>query len=90
MAERIQVVIDAREREAFRACAIAEGRSLSDWLREAGRARLKGSAPAALTEPGALDGFFTERDAAEPDREPDWSEHLSVIAASRREGMTAT
>jgi hypothetical protein len=36
MAVRIQVVVDEREREAFRAQARAEGRSLSGWLREEG------------------------------------------------------
>jgi predicted HicB family RNase H-like nuclease len=40
MSVRIQVVIAEREREAFPAQAAAEGKSLSQWLRDAGRERL--------------------------------------------------
>jgi hypothetical protein len=88
MATRIQVVVDATEREAFRARARAEGRSLSEWLREAGRQRLRDSAPADLTDPDALDAFFAECDANEgTGNEPDWTEHLAVIEESRRDGL---
>lgn len=84
MSTRIQVVIDARERDAFRARAQAAGQSLSEWLREAGRERLRRSAPTDLAEPAALDAFFAEREAAELGAEPEWGEHLAVIEASRR------
>lgn len=91
MAERIQVVVEASEREAFRAQARAEGRSLSDWLREAGRQRLSDRSPADLSDPVALANFFAECDAAEGDvAEPDWASHLTVIDASRREGLAAS
>jgi DNA-binding CsgD family transcriptional regulator len=39
--------------------------TLSEWLREAGRQRLKESVPARLTDLAALDAFFRECDAAE-------------------------
>jgi hypothetical protein len=89
MSTRIQVVVDPRERDAFRARAMAEGRTLSEWLREAGRQRLKESVPARLTKLDALDAFFAECDAAEEGSgpEPDWAEHLTVIEESRREGL---
>lgn len=89
MSTRIQVVVDPRERDAFRARAMAEGRTLSEWLREAGRQRLKVSVPDRLTDLDALDAFFAECDAAEEGSgaEPDWAEHLTVIEESRREGL---
>jgi hypothetical protein len=89
MSTRIQVVVDRHERDAFRARAMAEGRSLSEWLREAGRQRLRDAAPTRLTDPDALDAFFAECDAAEEGAgvEPEWAEHLTVIAGSRREGL---
>lgn len=89
MSTRIQVVVDRQEREAFRARATAEGRSLSEWLREAGRQRLREATPARLTSLDALDDFFAACDVAERDSgtEPDWREHLAVIEESRREGL---
>ena len=55
---------------------MAEGRTLSEWLREAGRQRLEESAPARLTDLDSLDAFFAECDAAEEGSgaEPDWAE----------------
>lgn len=37
---RVHILIDQRDLDAFRARARAEGKSLSEWLREAGRERL--------------------------------------------------
>jgi hypothetical protein len=89
MSTRIQVVVDPRERDAFRDRARAEGRSLSEWLREAGRQRLRESVPARLTNLDTLDAFFAECDAAEEGlgHEPDWAEHLTLIEESSREGL---
>lgn len=87
MSTRIQVVIDERERDAFRARAIAEGKSLSEWLREAGRDRLEAARAPAIATVEQLDGFFAEVDDRELGREPEWSEHLEVIDRSRREGL---
>jgi hypothetical protein len=89
MSVRIQVVVDRQERDAFRARATAEGRSLSEWLREAGRQRLRETAPPRLTDPDALEAFFADCDAAEQGSgpEPEWEEHLRVIEESRREGL---
>jgi hypothetical protein len=89
MSTRIQIVVDPRERDAFRARAMAEGRTLSEWLREAGRQRLRESVLAPLTDLDALNAFFAECDTAEAGSglEPDWAEHLTVIEESRREGL---
>lgn len=88
MSVRIQVVVDEREREVFRAQAAAEGRSLSEWLREAGRQRVAAASPRLRTA-SDLEGFFAACDAREHGREPDWDDHLGVIEASRREGLPA-
>jgi hypothetical protein len=90
MSKRIHIVVDDREREAFRARAAAEGRSLSEWLREAARERLRETAPGTLESPAALVAFFAECDGREQGREPDWAEHLAVIEASRGEGLPST
>ncbi len=89
--KRIQVVVDERERAAFRRQAQAEDRSLSAWLREAGRERLRESQRRTRFENReSLDAFFEQCDQIEgPSREPDWSEHLQVIDESRRQGLKA-
>ena len=91
MSARIHIVVDDREREAFRSRAAAEGLSLSEWLREAARERLDRSALPTLREPAALMAFFGEcDDREEGSAEPDWDTHLSVITASRRDGLPTT
>jgi hypothetical protein len=90
---RIQVLTDDAEREAFRAQARREGRSLSDWLREAGRRRLQEAQAARLRTPEDLDGFFAEldrrhgNDASEEASEEDWEVHRARIERSRSHGL---
>jgi hypothetical protein len=86
MSGRVHIVVEDREHEAFRARAAAEGCSLSTWLREAARQRLRDTAPAALGDPAALAAFFDDCDQREHGVEPDWDEHLAVIDASRQDG----
>lgn len=87
MGTRVHIVVDEKEKQAFRARAAAEGRSLSEWLREAARERLDRSTPGKLSDPDQLKSFFDACDRREPSPEPDWNEHLSVIQASRRQGL---
>jgi hypothetical protein len=86
--ERIQVLLDPRERELFRRLARQRGLSLSAWLRDAA---LKQSAAEndvpRLRSVEDLRAFFAECDARESGREPDWEEHLAVLDASKREGL---
>ncbi len=86
---RIQVLTDDAEREAFRAQARREGRSLSDWLREAGRQRLQQAQQSRLRTPEDLDGFFAQIDARHGDavREDDWEVHRARIERSQRRGL---
>lgn len=86
---RVQVVMDAVERERFRQQADQEGRSLSEWLRVAGRERLQRAQPARLRSAEDVQAFFAaidERHAADPP-EDDWSLHKARIAASRVAGL---
>ncbi|MGD8487364.1 MAG: antitoxin [Chloroflexota bacterium] len=87
MTTRIHLVIDERERDAFRARATAEGATLSEWLREAARQRLAREQPSAIASVADLDRFFAERAAFEEGTEPDWEQHLDVIERSRRSGI---
>jgi hypothetical protein len=83
MGTRLHIVVDQREREAFRARARAEGITLSEWLRLAGRERLARQAPARLATEADLVAFFADCDRRERGVEPDWEDHLAVMARSR-------
>lgn len=67
----------------MRAQARREGRSLSEWLREAGIRLLGAVQPAPLDSVDSLHAFFAECDEREATREPDWEQHLAVMARSR-------
>lgn len=86
---RVQVLVPEEEREAFRREARKEGRSLSAWLREAGRARLASTKTKHMSLE-ELNAFFAASDVREQGREPDWEDHLKVIEASIRSGATDT
>jgi hypothetical protein len=86
--ERVHIVMAAEERAAFRAAAERAGVSLSEWLRGAARDRLEDDESLQLQTVEDLDRFFAASDAAAgDDPEPDWAEHLAVMADSRRRGL---
>ena len=89
MTGRIHLVIDDREREAFRARAAAEGVTLSEWLREAARERLDRERPTVIANVEDLDRFFAAQAQAETGPEPDWEQHITVMQQSRRHGLEA-
>ena len=90
MTARIHLVIDERERDAFRARAAAEGLTLSAWLREAARERLERERPMEMRTVVDLDRFFAERARDEAGAEPEWAQHLAVMDRSRRVGLEET
>ena len=90
MSSRIQVILSAEEHERLRAVAASEGRSLSTWVRRAALEKLAAKQRRALRTVGELRAFFAECDAREPGREPDWSEHVEVMARSRSTGTGQT
>ena len=88
---RVQVLIEAEEREAFRRAAEEAGKSLSSWMRESALAKLDASGDAPRFKSAAdLKKFFKACDLREKGREPDWDEHLRVINQSRGSGRSPT
>ncbi|HSD29362.1 MAG TPA: antitoxin [Vicinamibacteria bacterium] len=87
---RVQVLLQEAEREQFRRQAEREGLSLSGWLRRAGQERLRSRQGRRLSTVRELREFFREVDAREKGREPDWEEHLAVMARSRASGGGGT
>lgn len=86
--DRVHIVMAAEDRAAYVAAADRAGISLSEWLRGAARQRLEDEAGPALDTVAELDAFFAECDEVEGDRsEPNWDEHLQVMAASRGRGL---
>ncbi|GAB4116138.1 MAG: hypothetical protein Tsb0027_07290 [Wenzhouxiangellaceae bacterium] len=92
MTVRVQVILNERERAKFRHQARQEGQSLSAWLRDAGRERLRASEQAPkFFDRKSLVEFFARCDHhAGTGREPDWAEHRQVIEHSRRQGLPET
>ncbi len=88
---RVQVLIEATEREAFREVAEQEGKSLSGWLRESALERLEArKAASKITSVADLRKFFKACDLREKGREQDWQEHLRVMEDSRKHGQSPT
>lgn len=88
MSTRVQVILEAQERELFRWHAQKEGRSLSAWMRRAAQERVTAQKPKRITTVDQLREFFADCDnLANSGREPDWDEHLEVLQKSRKRGM---
>jgi hypothetical protein len=90
MSVRIHLIVNERERDAFRAQAARQGVSLGEWLRKAGRDRLEREQPKRLRTPEDLEEFFAEINRDEQGKEPDWEEHLAVMNRSRLHGLEVT
>jgi hypothetical protein len=87
MSVRVQVIVDEEEAARFRAEAARETKSLSAWLRDAGRKMLeRNGQDRALTDPGALKKFFQECSAREKGKEPDWDVHKKLIEEGSQGG----
>jgi uncharacterized protein (DUF1778 family) len=91
MAKRVQVILEADEKERLQRQARLENTSLSMWIRRAALERL-----ASLTEQKRftsvtdLRSFFTACDEHEAGTEPDWEQHLEVMHRSVRESESGT
>lgn len=88
MSVRVQVILDDEEAARIRSQARKESKSLSAWLREAGRERLERSrSKSPLTSPEELNAFFARCDEMnEPGVEPDWEEYKALIEKGYRKG----
>jgi hypothetical protein len=88
MSDRIHIVLDAAEKERFRARAREEGKTLSAWLRDVARqALLRGQGGSEIRTVEELQAFFARCDARETSPEPDWQSHRRQIDESRRHGL---
>ena len=83
MATRVQVILDEEEMTRFRARARRESKSLSAWLRDAGRKALaEAEAKSGLKNAAALRKFFRESNKREKGKEPEWEDHKRMILES--------
>lgn len=89
---RVQLIIPDEELDRFVHQARREGLTLSAWLRAAGRERLKERQKVEPFEsPADVRAFFAACDVLEgPESEPEWEDHLKVIAESRKSGASGT
>lgn len=83
MSVRVQVILKEGEAARFRSQALKESKSLSAWLRDAGRRMLELSQQReSLGDPQSLKRFFQKCDEREQGYEPDWEEHKRLILES--------
>ena len=89
---RVQLVMPDDDRDSYVDQARREGKSLSEWLREAARERLESRRKARRFQSAEdIRAFFRRCDQLEgPETEPDWSEHLQTINEARARGQTGT
>jgi len=87
MSVRVQVVLDEEEAARFRSQALKESKSLSSWLRNAGRKMLEESQRwQSLTDSESLKQFFQKCNERELGLEPDWGEHKELILEGFQSG----
>jgi hypothetical protein len=87
VADRLHIVVEAADKERFREIAGREGKTLSEWVRDAAREKAAASDEGRqLGSTDALEAFFAECDARETGREPDWESHRGVIERSMSHG----
>ena len=85
MSVRVQVILDEEEVARFKSQAQKESKSLSAWLRDAGRKMLETNRQwQSLMDPKSLRRFFDSCNEREEGREPEWEEHKRVILESIR------
>jgi Ribbon-helix-helix protein, copG family len=87
MADRLHIVLDAAEKERFREMAAREGRTLSEWVRDAAREKAAtAEAERMLDTVESLEAFFEECGRRETGVEPEWESHREVIERSIASG----
>jgi hypothetical protein len=86
MSLRVQVILEERDALKFRSQAIKESKSLSAWLREAGKRMLEIREAASLSDAESLKLFFKGCREREKGREPEWEEHKQNILRAYQSG----
>ena len=87
MSVRVQVILDEEEVTRFKSQAMKESKSLSAWLRDAGKKMIElNQQQQRLTEPNSLKRFFRKCNQREIGQEPDWEDHKRLILDSYQAG----
>ena len=87
MSMRVQVILEEDEATKFRSQALKESKSLSAWLREAGRKMLELNGRALpLSDPVTLKSFFKRCNERGKGKEPEWEDHKTLILEGYRTG----
>ena len=86
MSLRVQVILEERDALKFRSQAIKESKSLSAWLRDAGKKMLETKETAPWADSESLKLFFKRCREHEKGREPEWEEHKQNILRASRSG----
>lgn len=87
MSVRVQVILDEEEATRFKSQAMKESKSLSAWLRDAGKKMIEiNQQKQRLTDPDSLKQFFQKCDERENGVEPDWEDHKRLILDSYQAG----
>jgi len=85
MSVRVQVILQEEEAAQFRSQAMKESKSLSAWLRDAGKQMLETDQQRQpLTDPTDLKRFFQKCSEREKGTEPDWEEHKRLLLDGMR------
>ncbi len=85
MSVRIQIILDEEDVTKFKSEAVKESKSLSAWLRDAGRNALERKKGGPMADPGDLRAFFKKCGEKEQGKEPDWDEHKRLITQGMKE-----
>jgi hypothetical protein len=87
MSVRVQVILDEEEMTRFKSQAMKESKSLSAWLRDAGKNMIEiNRQQQYLTDPDSLNRFFRKCNERENGVEPDWEDHKRLILDSYQAG----
>jgi len=89
MSVRVQVILEEEEAARFKSQALKESKSMSAWLRNAGRTMVEMNKKRwTLADEKSLIAFFNKCNEQEKGEEPDWEEHKRVILESIRGNNT--
>lgn len=85
MSKRIQVILDEEEALQFKNQARKEGKSVSSWLREAGKRVIEiNDSKVKLKDAASLKAFFKKINSKKEGTEPDWEEYKKLLSESYR------
>ena len=87
MSIRVQVILEEEEVARFKSQAKKVSKSLSAWLRDAGKTMIElDHRKEKLLDPQSLEKFFQDCMQREKGVEPDWEEHKKLIIEGYRAG----